>query len=253
LSNAPKKNFDSVDSRRSTSSRRNMGPARRLYYFIGLPILRGLVRLLTMTYRIEHVIGKENIDSFIAENTVCAPCYWHQHHIVGSTLIRSWVRRGFKACFLVSGSVDGEVPARIARAWGAEVIRGSANQSGTLALRDMQSMMKKGFSIVTTADGPRGPKHEFKVGAILMARVAGVPLIPIGCATDRAWYLNRWDDFMVPKPFARIAVAIGEPYALPPGTPLNELETHRLLVQEAVMSLMADCESLINGVQEAGV
>jgi len=230
-----------------------MGPARRLYYFIGLPILRGLVRLLTMTYRIEHVIGKENIDSFIAENTVCAPCYWHQHHIVGSTLIRSWVRRGFKACFLVSGSVDGEVPARIARAWGAEVIRGSANQSGALALRDMQRMMKNGFSIVTTADGPRGPKHEFKVGASMMARVAGVPIIPIGCATDRAWYLNRWDDFMVPKPFARIAVAIGEPYALPPGTPLNELETHRLLVQEAVMSLMADCESLINGVQEAGV
>lgn len=252
MSNAPNKNFDSDESRRSTASRRDMGPARRLYYFVGLPFLRGLVRLLTMTYRMEHVIGRENIDPFIAENTVCAPCYWHQHHIVGSTLIRSWVRRGFKACFLVSGSVDGEVPARIARAWGAQVIRGSANQSGALALRDMQRMMKSGFSVVTTADGPRGPKYEFKSGAILMARVAGVPIIPIGCAADRAWYLTRWDDFMIPKPFARIAVAIGEPYALPPGTPLNELEAHRLLVQEAVMSLMTDCESLLDGVQEAG-
>ena len=253
MSNPPKKDFDSVESRRSTSSRRNLGAARRFYYFIGLPILRGLVRLLTMTYRIEHVIGSENIDPFIAENTLCAPCYWHQHHIIGSTLIRSWVRRGFKACFLVSGSVDGDVPARIARAWGAEVIRGSANQSGALALRDMQRMMKNGFSIVTTADGPRGPKYEFKLGAILMARVTGVPIIPIGCAANRAWYLNRWDDFMVPKPFARIAIAIGEPYALPPGTPLNELEPHRLLVQEAVMSLMTDSESLLDGVREAGV
>ena len=51
----------------------------------------------------------------------------------------------------------------------------------------------------------------------------------------------------------RIAVAIGVPYALPPGTPLNELEPHRLLVQEAVMSLMTDCQSLLNGEQEAGV
>ncbi len=230
-----------------------MGPLRRLYYFIGMPILRGLVRLMTMTYRIEHVIGEENIDPIISENTLCAPCYWHQHHIVGSTLIRSWVQRGFKACFLVSGSVDGDVPARIAKTWGAEVIRGSANQSGALALRDMQQMMKNGFSIVTTADGPRGPKYEFKLGAILMARVANVPIIPIGCAADRAWYLNRWDDFMIPKPFARIALAIGEPYTLPKGTPLNELEPHRLLVQEAVMSLMADSENLLNAKQEAEI
>jgi hypothetical protein len=229
-----------------------MSAARQLYYFIGLPLLRGLIGLLTMTYRIEHVIGSKNIDPFIAENTLCAPCYWHQHHVIGSTLIRSWLRRGFKACFLISGSVDGDVPARVAKAWGAEVIRGSANQSGALALRDMQRMMKKGFSIVTTADGPRGPKYEFKAGAILMARIAGVPIIPIGCAADRAWYLNRWDNFMIPKPFARIALAIGEPYALPPGTPLDELEPHRLFVQERVMSLMADSETILSGVRKAG-
>ena len=222
-----------------------MSGARRLYYFLGLPLLRGLIRLLTATYRIERVIGTENIEPYIGDEAICAPCYWHQHHVVGSTLIRSWVRRGFKACFLVSGSVDGEVPERIARAWGAEVIRGSANQSGALALRDMQRMMKRGFSIVTTADGPRGPKYEFKMGAVLMARIAGVPVIPIGCAADRAWYLNRWDDFMVPKPFARIVLAIGAPYPIPADAPLDGLETHRLAVQEAVMSLMAESETTL--------
>jgi len=228
-----------------------MGRARRLYYFLGLPILRGLIRLLTATYRIDRVIGAEHIEPFINSDAICAPCYWHQHHVVGSTLIRSWVQRGFKACFLVSGSVDGEVPERIARAWGAEVIRGSANQSGALALRDMQRMMKNGFSIVTTADGPRGPKYEFKLGAILMARIAGVPVIPIGCAADRAWYLNRWDNFMVPKPFARIVLAIGTPYPIPADAPLDGLESHRVAVQEAVMSLMADSENALHGPEEA--
>lgn len=248
MSNPTRKDFDSIESRRSTASRRSMSRSRRLYYFLGLPVLRGLVRLLTSTYRIERVIGSDNIEPFIGGDAVCAPCYWHQHHIIGSTLIRSWVRRGFNACFLVSGSVDGEVPERIARAWGAEVIRGSANQSGALALRDMQRMMKKGFSIVTTADGPRGPKYEFKMGAILMARIAGVPIIPVACAADRAWYLNRWDNFMVPKPFARIVLAIGEPYPIPRDAPLDGLEPHRSHVQEAVMSLMADSESALHDI-----
>jgi lysophospholipid acyltransferase (LPLAT)-like uncharacterized protein len=119
---------------------------RRLAYFLGTPILRGIIRLVTRTYRVEAVIGADNIEPFIDGKSVCAPAYWHQHHILCSTLVRRWVDRGFKACFLVSGSVDGEVPERIARSWGAEVIRGSANQSGALALRDMQGMMKRGYS-----------------------------------------------------------------------------------------------------------
>lgn len=245
LSNSPPKDFDSVESRRSTASRRSLGIIRRLYYCVSLPILRGLIQLLTATYRIERVIGASHIEPYINSDAICAPCYWHQHHVVGSTLISKWVRRGFKACFLVSGSVDGEVVAKIAREWGAEVIRGSANQSGALALRDMQRMMKGGFSIITTADGPRGPQYEFKLGAILMARIAGIPVIPIGCAADRAWYLNRWDHFMVPKPFARIVLAIGEPYPIPSDTPLDQLELHRVAVQDAVMSLMADSESAL--------
>lgn len=251
MSNPPRKEFDSIESRRSTSSRRRMSSARRVYYFFGLPLLRGLIRLLTASYRVERIIGAEHIDHYINSGEICAPCYWHQHHVVGSTLIRSWIQRGFKACFLVSGSVDGDVPERVARAWGAEVIRGSANQSGALALRDMQRMMKNGYSIVTTADGPRGPKYEFKLGAVLMARIAGVPIVPIACAADRAWYLKRWDNFMVPKPFARIVLAVGKPYPVLSDTPLDQLESHRVNVQEAVMSLMAESEKALKGSQEA--
>ncbi|MEJ2274588.1 MAG: lysophospholipid acyltransferase family protein [Woeseiaceae bacterium] len=238
--------YDSVESRRSSVSRRRMTPLRRLYYALGLPVLRGLIRSLTATYRIEKVIGEEHMAPFIEDGAVCAPAYWHQHHIIGSTLVRGWISRGFKACFLVSGSVDGDVPERIARGWGAEVIRGSANQSGALALRDQQRMMKDGYSIVTTADGPRGPQHEFKSGTVLMARVAGVPIVPIGCAADRAWYLEkRWDRFMIPKPFARIVVAVGEPVPVPRDIALDNLEPVRMNVQERVMSLMRESEKVL--------
>jgi len=200
---------------------------------------------MTSTYRFETVIGAEHIEPFIRDGKVCAPAYWHQHQVIGSYLIRSWIKRGFKACFLVSGSVDGDVPERVARAWGAEVIRGSANQSGTLALRDQHRMMKNGYSVVTSADGPRGPKYEFKAGIVLMARIGGVPLIPIGCAASSAWYLNRWDDFMIPKPFSRVAIAVGEPIPMSKETALEDLEAARKSVQEAVMSLMRDSEEAL--------
>lgn len=235
--------FQSTESRRNARSDRRMTALRRMYYFLGTPILRAVLKLVTATYRVETIIGADRIAPYLDGKAVCAPVYWHQHHILCSSLVKRWIKRGFKACFLVSGSVDGEVPERIARAWGAEVIRGSANQSGALALRDMQDMMKRGYSIITTADGPQGPKYEIKSGFLVMARVGNVPVIPISCAASNTRELNRWDDFMIPLPFSRVVLAIGEPYMIPAGTSLNDLEQHRLNVQEAVMSLMRQSEN----------
>ena len=160
--------------------------------------------------------------------------------------LKEWIGRGFKACFLVSSSVDGEVPDRIARSWGAEVIRGSANQTGALVLRDMQQMMKRGISIVTTADGPSGPKHVFKPGAVLMARIGGAPMVPLACAADRAWYLKRWDDFMIPKPFARVVLAIGEPITVPRDASKELMESLRTSMENATKALTDQSESLLS-------
>ena len=240
-----KTNFSDVESRRSASSNRRLSLGRRLYYFIGLPVLLGVVKLLWSTYRVKKVIGEEFAEKYIGSGAASAPCYWHQQHVVCSTLIRKWIDRGFKACFLISASVDGEVPERTARAWGAEVIRGSANkrsQSGTLAMRDMQQMMKRGYSIVTTADGPQGPIYEFKQGAVLTSRIGNAPMIPMACAASSAWYLDRWDKFMIPKPFARVVIAIGPAYEVAKDARLDTLDEHRLNVQERVMSLMRECE-----------
>ncbi len=79
-----------------------------------------------------------------------------------------------------------------------------------------------------------------------MARIGGVPIIPIACAADRAWYLDRWDNFMIPKPFARVAVAVGEPCPVPRDVPLDAIEPYRLSVQETVMSLMTTCQNAVN-------
>lgn len=241
--------FEDVEARRSAWSQRRMSPGRRLYYFLGLPLLRGVMRLLWWSYRVEKIIGAETAERIATDGRAYGPCYWHQHHVLCTNLIRRWIDKGFRAGFLISASVDGEVPARIARAWGAEVIRGSANQTGALVLRDMREALKRGVSIVTTADGPNGPKYEFKAGAVLMARIAGVPLVPLACAADRAWYLHRWDDFMVPKPFARVVLAVGEPVPVPADMPLERIEEFRLEMQQSIMSLMAASEEALGRTQ----
>jgi lysophospholipid acyltransferase (LPLAT)-like uncharacterized protein len=240
-----KKDFSDVEARRSSASRRRMSPARRLYYFLGLPLLRAAMRVLWWSYRIEKVIGAEVAERITTDGKVYGPCYWHQHHILCTNMILEWVRRGFKACFLVSSSVDGEVPARIARAWGAEVIRGSANQTGALVLRDIREAVHRNLSIVTTADGPSGPNHYFKAGAVLMARITSVPLVPIACSADRAWYLDRWDQFMIPKPFARVVLAVGEPLPVPAGTPLDEIGEYRSRMEDAINDLMEQSKKIL--------
>jgi hypothetical protein len=238
--------FTDVEARRSSRSRRSMSFSRRLYYFFGLPVLRAVFFLLSSTYRVQKIIGQDVAQRIIADkNSVYAPCYWHQHHVLCSDMMRDWIRQGFKACFLISASVDGEVPDRVARAWGAEVIRGSANQTGALVLRDMQQMMKRGVSVVTTADGPNGPKYEFKPGTVLMARIGRAPMVPLACAADRAWHLNRWDDFMIPKPFARVVLAVGEPIEVPRGASADQMENYRLQMQYAINALMAESEQYL--------
>ncbi|MCH5375219.1 MAG: lysophospholipid acyltransferase family protein, partial [Planctomycetes bacterium] len=219
-------NAADTEVRRSAgSSRRRMTAGRRLGYAIGLPLLRAIVWLLNATYRIEKVSGSDIADRIIADTgRAYVPCYWHSQHLVLSWLMRDWIRRGFKACFIVSASVDGEVPARLARKFGAEVIRGSAANTGALVLRDAQSTMERGVSIVTTSDGPVGPAFEFKPGTVLMARIGGAPMVPIGYAADRAWVLDTWDRFMIPKPFARIAIAVGEPIEVPRGASPDDIE-----------------------------
>jgi lysophospholipid acyltransferase (LPLAT)-like uncharacterized protein len=233
--------FSDVEARRSERTSRSMTPGRRIGYAIGLPLARALLWLLNATYRVRLVSGADVAERMIADpGRPCVPCYWHQQHIVCAYLIRKWLRRGFRAAYIVSASVDGEVPARIARSWGAEVIRGSAADTGALVLRDALKVMKRGVSIVTTSDGPRGPRFVFKTGTVLMAKAGNAPLVPIACGADRAWYMDTWDEFMIPKPFARIAIAIGEPIDVPRSATMEDMEAIREQMQTALEKLVQE-------------
>lgn len=238
--------YSDVEMRRSKSSLRRMSLGRRIAYAVGLPLLRSMLFLLNSTYRVRKIIGGEIADRIVADTSQAyVPCYWHQQHVVCGNLMRDWLRRGHRAAYIVSASVDGEIVSRLVRSWGAEVIRGSANDTGALVLRDSHQMMKRGVSIVVTSDGPLGPPFEFKAGTVLMAGIGGAPLVPIAYAADRAWRLNTWDHFMIPKPFARVVIAIGEPIEVPRGASKEEMEAIRVRMQSAIESLIQESEAAV--------
>ena len=225
-------------SRGRAGTTRERTAGRRLYYFIGLALLKFFIRILWRTYRVEKIIGADIAQRIQYSETPYAPCHWHQHLILGGMLMYRWHHEsGYKPCYVVSASVDGDVPSRMAEDFGGRVVRGSSNHGGAKVLSDIKRMFRDGYSIFTTADGPSGPNRIFKEGVPLMSRVTNVPMVPIGFAADRAWYLNRWDSFMIPKPFARVVMAFGEPVSIPKGTPVRELEPWRIEMENAVNEL----------------
>lgn len=219
-----------------------MSRGRRFAFALGIPLLKALLFLLCSTYRIDKVRGGDVEDRILGDrDQIYAPCFWHQQMIVCGRVLRGWTRRGFKACYIISASVDGEIAARVASSWGAEVIRGSATSAGALVLRDAHAMMQRGVSMATAPDGPLGPRFEFNPGTVLIARIGRAPLVPIACAADRAWYLDSWDRFMIPKPFARVALAIGEPVEVPGELSRQELEKFRTRMQSSIETLITEC------------
>lgn len=197
---------------------------RRFLYALLAPLGLGVLRFWWGTCRIVQVTGEQHLADALAQAPSLLPCYWHQHELFCARYLLLQMERGLKLGFLISPSVDGEVPARIATRLGARVIRGSSTHTGARALRDYyQLLVKDAVSPVITPDGPKGPRFRFKPGAILLAQISGRPLLPMAYAASRAWMVS-WDRFVIPWPFARIAIAIGPPVGVPRDFPVNDPE-----------------------------
>ncbi len=203
-------------------SGRRLTPLRRLLYALLAPLGLALLRLWWASCRIVRVSGAEHLDAALAAAPSLLPCYWHQHELFCGRYLQLQIQRGFRMGVLVSPSVDGEVPATIARRLGIHVIRGSSTRTGARALRDYYELLvKDGVSPVITPDGPTGPRWRFKPGALLLAQLSGRPLLPMAYAASRAWMFG-WDRFVLPWPGSRIAIAIGAPVYIDRGLALGD-------------------------------
>lgn len=161
---------------------------------------------------------------------------WHQH-----MLMALHGTGGRRIVLLSSRSRDGELSAQLIQRMGHTVVRGSSSAGGAQALRRLTGLLRDGHPAVLTPDGPCGPAHHVKLGCVLAARDAGVPLIPMGCAVSRAIRLRNWDRTAIPVPFATVAIAYGEPICVPPDAPRDRCESMRHGLEETMERLAQDC------------
>jgi len=210
--------------RTTTRSGRRMTAARRLLYRLTVPLALAIIRAWWFTCRVVRVEGEGHLEAALARAPSLVPCYWHQHQLYCGKYLVEQRARGLTVGWLISPSVDGELGAMMVRQVGGAVIRGSSTHTGARALRDYyQALVKDNVSPVITPDGPRGPRFKFKPGALLLAQMSGRPILPMSYAASRAW-LIKWDKFVIPMPFARIAIAIGPPVYVPRVTDAGSLE-----------------------------
>jgi hypothetical protein len=170
-----------------------------------LPIGLLIAGLLARTWRIRE----RNADGWRRLRAEKKPWVFALWHAVLLPIAYKHSNEG--VAVLVSQHRDGELIARVLAAWGNSTVRGSTTRGGSRALLAMIRELESGVPVAVTPDGPKGPALEFQGGALIAAQRAGVPVIVMAVHADRAWRLKSWDRFMIPKFFARVTFAYGEP------------------------------------------
>jgi hypothetical protein len=171
-----------------------------------------LVGALARTLRL-RVIGVESLEPRWRTGRPLVYAVWH-----GRILLVPWLYARLRratairpVAVLASRSRDGDLAAAYAARFGLLAVRGSASRGGAQAVRALVAAMRTGHDAALVPDGPRGPAAVLRPGVVVLARLAGAEIVPLGVAARPAWRLGTWDRFLVPAPLARAAVVFGEP------------------------------------------
>ena len=96
---------------------------------------------------------------------------------------------------MTSRSFDGEYIARFIQRFGYGAVRGSSTRGGVGAIVEMARLMRAGCTTAFTIDGPKGPRYVAKMGAVLLAKKSGHPIMPVTMALRSYWKIPSWDYF----------------------------------------------------------
>jgi lysophospholipid acyltransferase (LPLAT)-like uncharacterized protein len=199
----------------------------RLISAVGYPAAAALGS--TYRWRAE---GAEHYERVVGSGRQPIMAFWHGRILPATVYFR---RRGIVV--ITSENFDGEWIARIIERFGYGTARGSSSRGAVKALVQLKRDMAAGKPAAFTVDGPRGPANVAQPGAIWLAKATGNPIVPFHIESDRHWTANSWDRTQIPKPWATVSIAIGEPLPIAADADERAIESGRLALEERLRVL----------------
>jgi lysophospholipid acyltransferase (LPLAT)-like uncharacterized protein len=223
------------------------GPLQVWLNFRLVPFLAAmLMKILTYTLRVRYE-AEEPVQAFADGDERFILAFYHRRLMMmpkAYPFRRSTPegeRRG--VAILSSDSKDGERSAATWRWFGIHAVRGTAGHSGAQALVKMIRVVKEGWDLGITVDGPRGPRQQVKAGVLAVSRKTGAWIVPVCVAYEQAWRLHTWDEMLVPQPFSRVVVRYGAPFKMAAD---SDEEGCRLRLETDLNRMEAWAEGLAN-------
>lgn len=177
----------------------------RLLLALAPPLAAGLIRFLYVMLKVE-VLGEEHIKKYWEQQEGVILATWHDQLLM---MVKAY--RGPGGRILISPSKDGELIARTIHRFGHGTVRGSSSRGGREAFKALVNLADEFSDLCITPDGPKGPRHEAKIGVARLAKVTGRPVVPFAFACSSGHRFKSWDKFLVPYPWGRAVYLYGEP------------------------------------------
>ena len=161
-----------------------------------------LLRLLKATWRIDAA-GKLTLDQLLTDEMPTIIVFWHGHM---APLLAVLDR--YSASVLSSAGFRGKVIGQIAQAFGNVSLQvGHPKRLGPLRA----ALACPPRLLAIAVDGPLGPYHHVKPGAIILSATCAARVVPVFAEVRSAGHLPRWDRMAIPLPFAKVSVRVGRP------------------------------------------
>jgi len=168
-------------------------------------LIHWLVRIIGFTMRI-RVIGEEKLKGYSGGKIIAG---WHGRTFLAAIYFRN---RGYYT--LISHSRDGEMQYGIFRRFGFKTVRGSTGRGGARAAAECAKLLKENHTFVWTPDGPRGPSQRVQKGVLWLAQKGNALIFPAASSARPRKILSSWDRYMIPYPFSKGIILIGDPISV---------------------------------------